>query len=210
MNLSVSERLKRDVVCDGCQGTGKRGRGKCSACLGKGEASSLDQPRVRFNWGYHDAASEARRGKPRTVVASGPQSETAVSPDFNFWYASGYAAGLADVAAGTYVDNSEGAWVRFTGPTVPFRGEPPAVAYSVTYEDPAECPAGAAKISVYEPCACETCASPRSRWFQCRRIGERLIAAYDVHGYDYTTAPHPNAVAAVEAAFPGKVLVYVK
>jgi hypothetical protein len=85
-------------LCVACKGTGKRGRGKCGTCDGDKDAG-LDHPRIRFNWGYHDAWSQAIRGRARALVYTGPQNEQQVSPEHNYWYAAGYAHGLRDALA---------------------------------------------------------------------------------------------------------------
>jgi hypothetical protein len=66
--------------------------------------------RIRFNWGYHDAAADSQHGHPRQVVDNGPQSLRVVSSTFDRAYASGYRAGLEDVKSGAYVGNSDSAW----------------------------------------------------------------------------------------------------
>lgn len=110
----ISNRLAAESRCPNCGGTGKRGCGKCRECGGGGVAH-LTHPRVRFNWGFHDAASDARHGSPRELRQVGAQNETAVSAEFNFWYAHGYEAGLRAVESGTSTDLSDAAWIAFTG-----------------------------------------------------------------------------------------------
>lgn len=68
-------------------------------------------PRIVFNWGYHDAAADSRRGSPREVVESGPHNLKQVSPEFDRAFYEGYKAGRAAFVAGTYVECSEGAWI---------------------------------------------------------------------------------------------------
>jgi len=109
-------KLARDHKCPACKGTGKRGRGKCSACQGKGVAD-LNHPRIRFNWGFHDAAMETSlKDGARIVVEVGEQTTRQVSVEANFWYARGYQAGLDAVAAGTYQNSSsQPAWIELVG-----------------------------------------------------------------------------------------------
>ena len=112
-----ADRYNTDAVCAVCSGSrlAKRGRGKCKACHGSGGAE-LNHPRIRFNWGYHDAHHEVKLGHPRTVVAGGEQTPRTVSPTFSWWYAAGYAAGIADAATeAVNSTTSEPAWVAFSG-----------------------------------------------------------------------------------------------
>ncbi len=110
-----ADQFARDMRCAPCKATGRRGRGKCGACGGSGSANHLDAPRVRFNWGYHDAAFDAKRGNARTVVATGAHTLQTVSMAFSRWYCAGYVAGLRDFAAGTYAGSSSPAWTDWTG-----------------------------------------------------------------------------------------------
>jgi hypothetical protein len=57
--------------------------------------------RVRFNWGYHDGALDARRGKPNRW---GTESH------YDAAYSDGYAAGFARADAGEPAGNSDHAW----------------------------------------------------------------------------------------------------
>ena len=66
--------------------------------------------RVRFNWGYHDAATDARLKMVRDVVEFGPQTPRIVSEEHDLAYARGYRAGLKDAFAGKYAGNSDAAW----------------------------------------------------------------------------------------------------
>jgi len=56
--------------------------------------TSLNDPRVRFNWGYHDARCDRERGKLRKLVSSGPQNLEYVSMSFDYYYYQGYSAGV--------------------------------------------------------------------------------------------------------------------
>jgi hypothetical protein len=66
---------------------------------------SLDSPRIRFNWGYHDGADEFARGCRRDVRVGGGIVKA---------YVDGYAAGVADARGGTYAGDSETAWTEYT------------------------------------------------------------------------------------------------
>ena len=111
-------RFDADSRCTACEGTGRRGSGKCSRCEGSGAAHF--GPRIRFNWGYHDARAEAGRGRARQLAPFGPGDERTVSPECGcegaFWYAYGYAAGLRSEADDT---ESTAAWVDFVSVAVP-------------------------------------------------------------------------------------------
>lgn len=109
---AIQSQFHQDKVCAPCKGSGKRGRGKCSECGGSGTAH-LKHPRVRFNWGFHDATSDNAAGKPRQIVDVGPQNLRQVSMEFDFWYAQGYAEGLS--VKGAPPHTSEPAWLAFTG-----------------------------------------------------------------------------------------------
>lgn len=65
------------------------------------------------------------------------------------------------------------------------------------------------RIDVYEPCSCEVCADPRSRWFACKRVGERFVCEYECDGVDGTQQPTRESIAYVSAQHPGAVLVYI-
>lgn len=76
-------------------------------------ARDLQSPRIQFNWGYHDAANELSRGRPRKIVDHGPQSTAQVSREWGRWYAIGYEAGLTDARCGEYYATSTDAWLHF-------------------------------------------------------------------------------------------------
>ncbi len=76
----------------------------------KPRLTSLDAPRIRFNWGYHDAAAEYKAGCPRLVVDRGEQTTRRVSMAAGSAYAYGYQAGLRDTRHGEYHGWSEKAW----------------------------------------------------------------------------------------------------
>lgn len=75
-----------------------------------------------------------------------------------------------------------------------------------------------AEVSVYEPCACATCAAG-ARWFMCPRIHDRAVARYGCtsvveavdEGEVFTRegVPDPRVVEQIRALHPGKVFVYL-
>lgn len=65
------------------------------------KATTLDEDRIRFNWGYHDGNWEAGRGKIRDV-----------GNHYDPVYASGYVEGVKSFKRGTYSGNSESAWIK--------------------------------------------------------------------------------------------------
>lgn len=69
--------------------------------------------RERFNWGYHDAADEYQRGRPRLTGLFGQQTPQYVSREFDPAYYEGYVRGLRDARAGQYRNNSRPAWEEY-------------------------------------------------------------------------------------------------
>ena len=110
--MNIQERFAKDKVCEACKGTGRRGWGQCQPCLGKGIAD-LKNPRIRFNWGFHDATRALAYGNVRQVVLNGKQDLRTVSEEFDWWYAAGYKIGLT--VEGPRPGSSEPAWLAFTG-----------------------------------------------------------------------------------------------
>jgi len=72
----------------------------------------LDEPRLKFNRGYHDAAHDFKNSRSRLVVDRGDQDFRHVSFTFNAPYAYGYQEGLRDASDRTYRGWSEDAWCR--------------------------------------------------------------------------------------------------
>ena len=66
--------------------------------------------RVRFNWGFHDAARDTAGGHERQTVVSGPGSMAVVSAEHDVDYYRGYLAGIAAWKSGEYRKTSEPAW----------------------------------------------------------------------------------------------------
>jgi len=74
--------------------------------------------RVRFNWGYHDAANALKNGwgtpernfgfSVSMGVINGP--EDVLKYHFDKAYAQGWAKGYADYQSGIYAGNSQNAW----------------------------------------------------------------------------------------------------
>lgn len=60
------------------------------------------EPRIRFNWGYHDGANDVIKGR-RVRSMTG---------HFDRFYAQGYEAGVDDARAGDYCDDSSVAWAH--------------------------------------------------------------------------------------------------
>ena len=65
--------------------------------------------RVRFNWGFHDAAFDASRSNAR-ITNSAMQDIKHVSPSFDKSYHDGYEMGLIYVREGKDTNSSESAW----------------------------------------------------------------------------------------------------
>lgn len=63
------------------------------------KSTTLDAPRIRFNWGFHDGAAESRRNRIRNV-----------SRHFDRIYAEGYQAGVSAAQRGDNTDSSAPAW----------------------------------------------------------------------------------------------------
>lgn len=79
----------------------------------RGPFSPAFSPRVRFNWGYHDAGGDAKRGTCRALSMLGQQTVTQVSAEYDVAYYYGYQEGLRDFAKlGRALDSSEPAWVH--------------------------------------------------------------------------------------------------
>lgn len=74
---------------------------------------SLNAPRIRFNWGFHDAACETRLHIRRSLVDGKTQTVRTVAIGFDKWYYYGYSAGMLAVDTGVYANNSDPAWSEF-------------------------------------------------------------------------------------------------
>ena len=61
----------------------------------------LDNQRIRFNWGYHDGASDVRHGRTLRNMAE----------HFDLAYGDGYRRGVKDAGEGRATDSSERAWL---------------------------------------------------------------------------------------------------
>lgn len=70
--------------------------------------SLLDSPRVRFNWGYHDAVADVSRARVRHDVVAGRHFDKA--------YAAGYRAGWSEASTEGFVHGtSDAAWNAHKG-----------------------------------------------------------------------------------------------
>ena len=65
--------------------------------------------RVRFNWGFHDAAYDAARNEPR-ITHSMIHDVRHVSPSFDKAYHDGYEHGLEYMRLNLATNSSEPAW----------------------------------------------------------------------------------------------------
>ncbi len=72
-------------------------------------ATDLDETRIRFNWGYHDAASDVLNGWKRH---DGATKHTICDSHFDPAYAEGYRVGCEDAEQGLSTQSSEPAWLR--------------------------------------------------------------------------------------------------
>ena len=69
--------------------------------MGRESKSILESPRVRFNWGYHDGASDFLNRRRRKWLNGHPHDKT---------YGQGYDYGYEDALRGEYSESSEAAW----------------------------------------------------------------------------------------------------
>lgn len=68
--------------------------------------ASTIQPRLHFNWGYHEAAQDRLRQRPKRSEFSGcGKTLPAIRA-----YAAGYEYGWQDAVNGVYINNSDPAW----------------------------------------------------------------------------------------------------
>lgn len=66
------------------------------------DRSNKFSPRIRFNWGFHDGAAEAKRESLREVNAA-----------FDYAYAAGYHFGANYALEGKDIETSTAAWIAF-------------------------------------------------------------------------------------------------
>lgn len=71
------------------------------------KATGLDENRVRFNWGYHDGASEQRNFDGPAPIRGGDGWR---SRHFDPVYVAGWNAGFYDAKSGASTESSERAW----------------------------------------------------------------------------------------------------
>ena len=69
------------------------------------------EPRIRFNWGYHDGASDLKNGWTRLDGATVSNIEY---KHFDKSYSRGYVEGYYDFKEGIYNENSTAAWMKVT------------------------------------------------------------------------------------------------
>jgi hypothetical protein len=81
--------------------------GMANPTLSRKSADSLNTPRIRFNWGYHDGAFAKERG----LLGNGHVADMSAHKDRI--YAAGVSAGRADVEHGEYRENSDSAWSAY-------------------------------------------------------------------------------------------------
>lgn len=81
----------------------------------KSKLSPTFTPRIRFNWGYHDAADDWQKGCLRVIVDRIPVDANPtryVLRSYDRDYTRGYEEGGRDARDGVYAQNSEAAWKR--------------------------------------------------------------------------------------------------
>ena len=70
----------------------------------------LEAPRIRFNWGFHDATSDmTRKGYGRVLTETGEQMPHRVTKAFDAAYFEGYRRGVR--VTGSRPESSEPAWL---------------------------------------------------------------------------------------------------
>lgn len=82
------------------------------------ESYTLESPRLHFNWGFHDAASDVKSKRPKRQVGKGnPPSKPGPYPlnPADPAYAAGYMAGWDTASAGKPTDSSDAAWQGWKG-----------------------------------------------------------------------------------------------
>lgn len=73
------------------------------------KATDLDQNRIRFNWGYHDAHSDFINHWQRADKAT---ALNIMQTHYDSIYARGYTYGWYDCENNLYTGNSDNAWQR--------------------------------------------------------------------------------------------------
>ena len=74
-------------------------------------SNSKFSDRTRFNWGYHDAASDVEHH--RSVAANGKPIAEWLAEHPDTAYHDGYCYGRQDASNGFYENNSEPAWIDY-------------------------------------------------------------------------------------------------
>ena len=73
------------------------------------KSKQMFSDRIRFNWGFHDAAADYGRGMPRLTHCA-KQDLRHVSESFDKAYHAGYVSGLDFSKQGLPTETSEQAW----------------------------------------------------------------------------------------------------
>ena len=76
----------------------------CDCHLRSNARASLDCPRLRFNWGYHDGANDAQKQRARREVSKHPDQV----------YAVGYHRGFQEASDGVYTNDSSESWAGYS------------------------------------------------------------------------------------------------
>jgi hypothetical protein len=67
--------------------------------------------RILFNWGYHDAESDRKKGQLKILSYFGAQNLNHVSHEFNIPYYFGYLHRTEEIQSGIeYTESSQKAW----------------------------------------------------------------------------------------------------
>ena len=114
MLIVLDERLGPDYSLDMPTRTASRRSSRPSAADVKAAVDTLDSPRVRFNWGFHDATADVCAGRPARDMTS----------HFCRPYAAGYLAGTAAMVDDAGLpgegivrpESSEPAWLQHVAP----------------------------------------------------------------------------------------------
>ena len=67
-------------------------------------------PRLRFNWGFHDATADKSRAHDRRAI---PQGQDFCLPLFDPVYCAGYEAGQRELLTCGRPESSEAAWLCY-------------------------------------------------------------------------------------------------
>ena len=84
--------------------TGAIERSQAVAIVEQPVALTLQSPRIRFNWGFHDAGLDREMCRTRSAPLPSGETEQAMA------YRAGYSAGLRDSWENGRPESSEQAW----------------------------------------------------------------------------------------------------